>query len=322
MLALAVLIALAYPTSALATLPAVREYGTPAAYAEAVAGAPGTYVKYDWPAGPLPLSTDMEVDHVWTVIPYGNDTHGNGVFASSQYWFHNATGFQTAGGYMGSQVMRNANGTERRVFIFSCWDSDPLAGPVARVGWTTPPQSLNSKCERFGGEGVGSHCVLDYPTQPGRVYRFRVAFSGSNLTGAIWTGVVTDTTTGISTIVGTLFYPHVANNIGFGNLGPYTNEFLEYFAGGNCDTAVHVGVGTVGPFFHQRTTSAIQAYPAYGTGDCKRASVTACIPGVGCGHPNVMVEAGRNVTRNNSDSTKLWTSAMRTAQVGRQELVV
>ena len=47
----------------------VREYGTPASFAAAIAASPGTYVRYDWPAAPQPLSTTMEVDHVWTTVP-------------------------------------------------------------------------------------------------------------------------------------------------------------------------------------------------------------------------------------------------------------
>jgi len=294
-----------------ASLPEVRQYSSPDAYLRAVAnneGAPGTYVKYDWTPD-AKLSSDMEVDHVWTTIPSGSNAHGNGVFASSQYWYHDSTGKQIAGGYMGSQVMRGSNGTERRVFIFSCWDHNSKVGPNQTVGWTTP-----ATCSRFGGEGVGSHCILDYPTIAGRLYNFRVAFSGSNKTGAMWTGTVTDSVTNASSIVGTLFYPHVAKNIGFGNLGVYTNEFLEYFAGGDCDSDVRVGVGTFGPFFHQRTEHAAQAYPQYGTSACKRTFVTGCIPGHGCGSPRVFVEGGKGVERNNSDTTKLWASATGSAE--------
>ena len=112
----------------------VREYGTPASFAAAIAASPGTYVRYDWPAAPQPLSTTMEVDHVWTTVPDGTVSDGNGVFASSQMWWHDDAGTTLAGGYMGSQVMRRGDGTERRVFIFSCWDHNT----TSKVGWTTP----------------------------------------------------------------------------------------------------------------------------------------------------------------------------------------
>ena len=129
------------------SLPNVREYSSAASYKAAVASAPGTYVNYKWPTESQPLSSVMEVDHVWTSIPDGTDTHGNGVFASSQMWWHADNGTQLAGGYMGSQVMRGSGGEERRVFIFSCWDHSA----DNKVGWTTP-----DTCSRFGGEGVGA----------------------------------------------------------------------------------------------------------------------------------------------------------------------
>jgi hypothetical protein len=212
----------------------VREYGSASAYGSA--DAPGTYVHYDWPSS-HPLSQMMRVDHVWTSIPSGSETVGNGVFASSQMWWHAANGTQLAGGYMGSQVMRNGD-EERRVFIFSCWDHSP----TNRVGWTTP-----ATCARFGGEGVGSHCILDYKVMPGVLYNFTLKLSGHNATGAFWSGVVEDTSTYTELPVGTLFLPHVDGNIGYGSIGVNSNMFLEYFLGGDCDEAVHVGVGLFGP---------------------------------------------------------------------------
>ena len=172
------------------------------------------------------------------------------------------------------------------------------------VGWTTPT------CSRFGGEGVGSHCILDYPTVAGRLYNFRLAMSGSNATGAMWTGVVTDTVTQKQSTVGTLYYPHAHGvsdpTVGFGLLGVNSNEFLEYFLGGDCDTDVHVAVGTFGPYFHNRTITPTMAQPAYGTSPCKRTSVTGSIPGHGYGKPRVFVQGGSGVVRNNTDDTKLW----------------
>eukprot|EP00663_Eupelagonemidae_sp_cell21sb_P007620 gene7620-64_t len=66
----------------------------------------GLYTHYDWASG-LPLSSDMEVDHVWITIPDGKNTNGNGVFASSQFWYK-GDGVKAAG-YMGSQVMRRGD---------------------------------------------------------------------------------------------------------------------------------------------------------------------------------------------------------------------
>ena len=112
--------------------------------------------------------------------------------------------------------------------------------------------------------------------------------------------------TGEKTTVGTLFYPHLKGEIGFGNLGTYSNEFLEYFLGGDCDSDVHTGVGSFGPFFMDGKVEPKDAYPQYGNSECKRSVVHGCIPGFGCGKPRVWVQGGRGVVRNNTDATRLW----------------
>jgi hypothetical protein len=272
--------------------------------------APGTYVSYDW-SDKAELSDDMEVDHVWTTIPRSSNPNGNGVFASSQFWYHDVDGNTVAGGYMGSQVMSSgATGeNDRLVFIFSCWDSDPkITGDIIRVGWTTP-----DTCSRFGGEGVGSHCIVEVPAIEGTLYNFTLSFDWKNETGSAWTGIVVDSSSTKRWLVGTLFYPHAknTNTNGFGRLGTYSNEFLEYFLGGACDDDVHVGVGTFGPFFRNRTVAPTQAFPAYSTtSDCNRTEVTTCIPsGYGCDRPRVFVQGGNGVSRNNTDTTALWSSS-------------
>merc|ERR1712012_30125 len=107
---------------------------------------------------------------------------------------------------MGSQVSRTGSGIEQRQFIFSCWDADTSH----RASWTS------NNCMRFGGEGVGSHCILHLPVKVGTRYRFRVALTGSDAIGAHWTGTVWDTSTDESWNVGTLVYPHLPGMVGFG----------------------------------------------------------------------------------------------------------
>ena len=82
-------------------------------------------------------------------------------------------------------------GTERVVFIFSCWDADS----GHKVGWTeaTAMDKAGNGCARFGGEGTGSHCMSALPVKEGETHTFRVAFAGSNSTGALWTGTATST---------------------------------------------------------------------------------------------------------------------------------
>jgi len=266
-------------------------------------GAPGDYATYDFEQ--REASPDMEVEIIWTTIPSDSDTDGNGVFASSQYWHESYTGAINTAGYMGSQVMRSGNGTEKRVFIFSCWDADS-SRPVS---W----DSDTNNCGRFGGEGVGSHCVLEFPIQEGVQYNFRYAMSKHDSAGAHWTGTVLDTSTGKSHVVGTLVYPDLDGYTGFGNLQFHTDDFLEYFSGGDCEGAATTGVGIRGPYFHGKTSTAYQAYPSYNSADqCERSVVDRCIPGQSdmCGKPNVHLGGGKGIVRDTSNGQPLWTSSL------------
>eukprot|EP01043_Picozoa_sp_COSAG02_P039955 COSAG02_NODE_3195_length_7193_cov_1.529462_2_plen_241_part_00 len=236
---------------------------------------------------------------------------------------------------MGSQVMRGgSDGAEKQVFIFSCWDADS----AHKVGWTTPKDAQGNGCSRFGGEGTGSHCMLSVPAKEGVTYKFRVASSGKNASGEMWTGMLTDTQSGKQLKVGTLFYPHLPGKSGFGKFKVQSDDFLEYllqkigvlvmwvncvdactvfpfvdqetqsgsryFLGGTCDGAATTQVGIAGPFFNGHTVMPTQAYPSYGSGGCERSDVSACVAGVGCGKPNVLLSGG--VPRNNSDRKPLW----------------
>eukprot|EP01052_Picozoa_sp_SAG31_P029921 SAG31_NODE_3021_length_4780_cov_10.795770_3_plen_258_part_00 len=175
-----------------------------------------------------------------------------------------------------SKVMRGKDGAERHVFIFSCWDADT----AHRVGWTVDMDDQGNGCSRFGGEGTGSHCMLAVPPVQGIKYSFKVAFDGKNESGAFWTGKLTSTepSTGVERVqtVGTLFYPHLPKMVGFGQFKIQSDDFLEYFLGGDCAKAVDVAVGISGPYFNGKTVTPLQAYPAYGTvgpNSCNRSAV-------------------------------------------------
>lgn len=135
------------------------------------------------------------------------------------------------------QVSRGKDGAENRNFIFSCWDADK----THNVGWKAAYNMNNgSGCSRFGGEGVGSHCLLRYPIKENVVYNFRVFSDGKNATHAFWTGVVVPKNGDPKVTVGTLCYPHILDpktgkqypGGGFGNFNVQSDDFLEYFGGG------------------------------------------------------------------------------------------
>lgn len=254
---------------------------------------PVAYVNYDFPSSDA--SESIEADHVWTTIPSGSETDGNGVFASSQFWLE-----ASPGGYMGSQVHRPSGlfaKQEVRQFIFSCWDADP-SHQVAFEG---------SNCDRFKGEGTGSHCTLQLDVKLGVKYTIKKFFAGSDANGAKWTGIVTDTSTMQEHLIGSLVYPHYNGFEGFGRLQVSSSGFLEYYAGGDCDGAVRTDVGIFGPYFHDRAMPPLQAYAKYAEGPCERSLVDACIPGLGCSAPGVHMAGGKGVARDTADGQALWT---------------
>ena len=77
--------------------------------------------------------------------------------------------------------------------------------------------------------------MLAVPPKEGATYKFRVASSGKNATGEMWTGTLTDTGSGAQLTVGTLFYPHLPGRSGFGNFKVQSDDFLVYFVGGTCE---------------------------------------------------------------------------------------
>ena len=69
---------------------------------------PGTYAHY---SSATNISDDVQVDHIWEVIPSPSERDGNAVFASVQFWFENGVG-----GHFGTQVWREgATDTLNRV---------------------------------------------------------------------------------------------------------------------------------------------------------------------------------------------------------------
>lgn len=78
-------------------------------------------------------------------------------------------------------------------------------------GWVGP------NCARFGGEGTGSHCLIDVTIEENVQYSVRLFMSGTNASGVFWTGEF-GTPDGQSTVIGTLFHPNFAGNSGYGML--------------------------------------------------------------------------------------------------------
>eukprot|EP01051_Picozoa_sp_SAG22_P017122 SAG22_NODE_2566_length_2434_cov_1.406852_6_plen_104_part_00 len=67
--------------------------------------------------------------------------------------------------------------------------------------------------------------MLAVPSKENVVYNFKVGYDSKNASGAFWTGTLTSTETmsdGVTNAtttqkVGTLYYPHLPNMVGFGH---------------------------------------------------------------------------------------------------------
>ena len=105
------------------------------------------------------------------------------------------------GGYAGLQ---RAGSRYDRQLQFSVWDI-PGEGN-ARV--IEPGEGV--ECRRFGGEGTGQACELNYPWSIGATYRFEVTEARSD-GGSALTLHVTDLAIGERRFVGTLLYAAIAD---------------------------------------------------------------------------------------------------------------
>jgi hypothetical protein len=253
---------------------------------------PGTYAHYALPSVPAGVE-DMEHAVVWIVEPPSSETHGNAVFASTQMWHLGGPG-----GYIGSQRWRNADGTMSSKAIFSMWD----ASADVMTGWVGP------NCERFGGEGTGSHCTIEYELVTNNTYVLKYAHTGTNSSGAMWSGTITDMRSSKATKIGTLFYPNFGATSGYGALQVVAASFVEYFLADGCDGEAQSGIGMLGPLFSNLTIRPTQATGDYAGGPppCLHSNVNGCIPGLTCGEPKVYHTLGGAVQRLVPAGTPLW----------------
>jgi hypothetical protein len=261
--------------------------------AAAAASGPGTYAHYALPATPGG-STDIEHAVVWTLEPGADEKHGNAIFASTQMW-------QLAGpgGYMGTQrFLDTSTGRVVGTAIFSMWD----ASATVQTGWRGP------NCERFGGEGTGAHCLIDFDLVAEDTYIVKVAADGHNASGAFWTGTVYDMRNSRTTTIGTLFHPNFNGAVGYGPLQVAAASFVEYFEADGCENQAQVGIGMLGPLFSNQTIRPTQATGDYAGGSppCNFSDVTGCIPGLACGQPKVFHSVGGKVKRTTPAGVPLW----------------
>jgi len=234
---------------------------------------PVCYTNYNFKAtGPF-YNYDMFVR--WNKVP-----------ASGSIYPAFCFGFQVGqGGYIGTQLV----GSSKKA-IFSIWD-------ITEGSETAQPAHTN--CGRFGGEGTGAKCIIDYPWQEGREYRLRVWEAGTDDTGEFWVGTIYDTVTQEETVIGLIHLENTGGYTGYGWLTNKCSTFLEYFGGPEtCFGQPYSEVTWRGPYANHGNFLANSAIVSYNP--CPTTNVTSE------GRPLVTHEAGDDVQQTTPAGKELW----------------
>lgn len=207
----------------------------------------------------------------WTEAETGN------VYMATQFY----TG--CSAGYFGGQL--HSDGTH--FILFSLWDYNATL---------KNSHGVSPWCSRFGGEGEGSHCGLDFVFEFGVDYQFTLSKS-FNSSGALWSASVTKVgPMPVETFLGTIFIdardlPHTIEECTV--LSPSAISFQEYYLGGSFYSAANWR----GPFLNHDPMRQIDGVAAFdASGDCGNASYASNVsssPPVGpTGAPNAFFQQG------------------------------
>ena len=128
----------------------------------------------------------MSITQVWEKTELTNFTD---VYGSNEFFFENGIT-----GYFGSLAEHTWNATTQEVGLlhstdFAIWDfcGVPRYGsqPCAAGHKMTSHPLDTDRCERFGGEGTGSHCsAKPFPMLMGHEYSFHIELAMQNASGA------------------------------------------------------------------------------------------------------------------------------------------
>lgn len=193
-------------------------------------------------------------------------------------------GFQVGrGGYIGLQLV----GNQKKV-LFSIWDMTENSGSAVPLG----------NCDRFGGEGTGARCLINFNWIAGREYSLKVKRALSSAAGEEWKAVITDMVTGLATPIGRILLRSTGKYIGYGSLIGYSLVFTEYFGGGGCTQQPYTRLTWRGPYFGgiQARSAWISVYPS-----CEFSNVTST------GAPRTTHEAGGTTLRTTPPKVNPWT---------------
>lgn len=136
-------------------------------YQQVYAARPVAFTNYTFAeSGPF-FNLDMYI--AWESAP-----DSGYIYPAFQFFFQ-----ANQGGYMGIQLVGDT-----KKAIFSIWDMSEGSGTA---------QPVTDICFRFGHEGSGTGCIIDYDWVEGREYRLRIWEINTDATGESWIGVIADT---------------------------------------------------------------------------------------------------------------------------------
>ncbi|MFI5781970.1 DUF3472 domain-containing protein [Nocardia sp. NPDC051570] len=170
-------------------------------------------------------------------------------------FFSHQIGFEgNDGGYLGIQDTPNG-----RIAIFAVWNSP---------GGATP--GPNARCETFGGEGVGWHCLVPFDWSRNVGYRLRIWRVDGRADGSTrWVASVADTRNEQETVIGTLW-----TRAGQRGLRPGSTVWIEDYGGRDCANEVAASATFSYPTGNDRAVTATRAQADTATCGSHRSSIT------------------------------------------------
>lgn len=188
-------------------------------------------------------------------------------------------------GYFGGQFQASGS----HMILFSMWDYGDKGNPGDRPIPNTA-RGVSPWCSRFGGEGNGAHCGLNYVFELGLEHRFELS-KKINATGTLWTATVTRIDpigTETTTLLGTIFLDQQGLPRDCSYLHPAASSFQEYFSHGNFYSAA----AWRGPYFDGDNG----LVPHDVDTDCGpyvlHSNVSSVVPNAPSGPPNVFFQMG------------------------------
>ncbi len=169
------------------------------------------------------------------------------------------------GGYL-MNAIRWPSPENMKIALFSIWDQSNIDGTWGPNSAKAVPASSN--CARFGNEGVGTTCRIEYKWKAGTEYRLFVKKTQTTSTYDRWGAWVTDMRTMEMTYIGEIDLER-KNGFSYGGIkrrGHYHVSEYYYSASENitCKDLPRVDVEWMGPFVEDKNYKPLVDYhPAY-----------------------------------------------------------